>query len=262
MTLSMYTPEEINSAFPESSSSPWVYEGKDDLACVLTHGFTGVPFELRPIGKKLMDADISHVSLLLPGHGETIKSMAEKTWQDWYKKVQDETLSLKKRYSKVIAIGFSMGGTLALKLASENLVDGVISLSSAAKLMDRHMFLARYVSMYKLIRNKPRKEPNNYLIDDKFLGYPNHPYAGIYQLYLLIRHVQKTRRKVEVPALLIHSKKDQVVPYENMAFIEKRISSEICKTVTLEKSNHVITWDVELDMINESIIEFLEGFKK
>ena len=258
----MLVPDDINKEFPTSPSSPWSYEGTGKLACILVHGFTGVPFEMRPIGKMLMEHSISHSSILLPGHGETVEIMADSTWMDWYNAAKNETLKLREKYNKVVAIGFSMGGTLALNLAVENLVDGVVSLAGVAKFVDKRMFLAKYVSKYKVVRKrKPQKAPYMYLVEDKYLGYANHPYAGIYQLYLLIKYMRKQLFKVEVPSLLIHSKNDQVVPFENMNYIAKHLDSGLGKTVSLTKSNHVITWDVESDIVNEEIIEFLNNFK-
>lgn len=73
--------------------------------------------------------------------------------------------------------------------------------------------------------------------------------------------MRKQLFKVEVPSLLIHSKNDQVVPFENMNYIAKHLDSGLGKTVSLTKSNHVITWDVESDIVNEEIIEFLNNFK-
>jgi esterase/lipase len=44
-----------------------------------------------------------------------------------------------------------------------------------------------------------------------------------------------------------------------MAFLQRRLGSEIIRTMTLKRSNHVLTMDYEKDLIAEEIIKFFGG---
>ncbi len=56
--------------------------------------------------------------------------------------------------------------------------------------------------------------------------------------------------------LIIHGKEDKLVPYQNVAFMEKHFSNvKSLKVIPIEKENHFIVWNQE-QLIKNSIISF------
>src|SRR5436190_12046286 len=88
-------------------------------ACLLLHGLTGSPAEVRPIGEALAKAGFRAVGPLLPGHGTTPEDLYVTTRGDLVNAVTSALLSLRGA-RRVFLCGLSMGGLLALNLAARD----------------------------------------------------------------------------------------------------------------------------------------------
>ena len=68
-------------------------------------------------------------------------------------------------------------------------------------------------------------------------------------------------RKINVPTLVIHSKRDKATKYK----ITREISTSLkaagkdIRLVTLRKSNHLILWDYESEQVENLILNFVDG---
>lgn len=65
--------------------------------------------------------------------------------------------------------------------------------------------------------------------------------------------------RIEAPVLLIHSQRDEVVPFEQLGKMVESIPCEDKQTLVLEKSQHAITMDVECSTVFESAAQFIVG---
>lgn len=97
---------------------------------LLIHGFTGLPAELLLMGKYLQAQGYTVLGVRLAGHGTTAEDMSHMTGEDWLDSVRDGYALLRGCCDRVVAGGHSMGGLLALLLAAEQEVMGVISMSA------------------------------------------------------------------------------------------------------------------------------------
>ncbi|MHA1187337.1 MAG: alpha/beta hydrolase [Candidatus Heimdallarchaeota archaeon] len=113
-------------------AEPFFYK-KGKIGCILSHGYTGTPKEVRELGKYLADKNITTIGPLLPGHGTTIEDLKLTTANDWYNEYVNAVEKLKEHCTKIFVCGLSLGGLLTLKYASENSVDGVITLAAPAR---------------------------------------------------------------------------------------------------------------------------------
>ena len=113
----------------EDPGSPFFYK-QGNVGCLLIHGFTGYPEEMRGLGQYLAQKGITALGVKLPGHGTKPEDLAGVTWLDWINEVHQTYTQLTQICDKVFVAGFSMGGTLALHLASHAPVAGVISMSA------------------------------------------------------------------------------------------------------------------------------------
>ena len=57
-------------------------------------------------------------------------------WEDWVATVQQAIEELRRSCDRVFVLGQSLGGTLALRVAAHNEIDGVITLAAIAYLKD------------------------------------------------------------------------------------------------------------------------------
>ncbi len=68
--------------------------------------------------------------------------------------------------------------------------------------------------------------------------------------------------KIKVPLMVLHGKKDKIVPYEHAIFIEQKVKDNISfELTTLPEANHFIPWKNQ-DSVKNIILKMLEKTKK
>ncbi|HON42127.1 MAG TPA: carboxylesterase, partial [Bacillota bacterium] len=53
------------------------------VACLVVHGFTGSPYEMRPFAERLAARGVYADVPLLPGHGTSVEDMSRTSFPDW-----------------------------------------------------------------------------------------------------------------------------------------------------------------------------------
>ncbi|MCU0496055.1 MAG: alpha/beta fold hydrolase [Anaerolineae bacterium] len=105
-----------------------------DPAAVLVHGFPGTPLEMRPIGESLHRLGWTTHGVLLPGFGAEINTLNERRQNEWIDAILRALEGLRSTHRPVILIGHSMGGALAIEVATRFPVDRLILLAPFYKL--------------------------------------------------------------------------------------------------------------------------------
>jgi carboxylesterase len=98
------------------AAEPFALGGGDD-ACLLLHGLTGAPSEMRPVGEALAAAGFRAVGPLLPGHGTTPRDLVAISRSDVLDAASDALASLRGA-RRVFVGGLSVGALLAVRLAA------------------------------------------------------------------------------------------------------------------------------------------------
>src|SRR6516162_9766508 len=139
----------------------------DRGACLLIHGFTGTPWDVRPLGEALSRAGIAVQAPRLPGHGTTPAAMLDARAPDWLLACDEALAQLPGR--RVAVAGLSMGALLALVLAARhpNRVTGVAALAPAVRFRDRTLNSLRSLRvaapLLELLRPWVRKDATDLL---------------------------------------------------------------------------------------------------
>jgi esterase/lipase len=105
-------------------------EGGAD-ACLLLHDESTEPGQLYALGKLLCEAGFSVAAPRIFCGAETLGSARASNWRAWIDEARGACAALDKRYASVSVTGFSLGGTLALILASRHPVCAVVAVSPA-----------------------------------------------------------------------------------------------------------------------------------
>src|SRR5215218_5758283 len=103
-----------------SGCEPWSHAAGAPVGALVLHGFTGTPASVRNIAEALGAAGYDVELPRLPGHGTTVEDMITTTWADWLGEVETAYQRLADRVERVVVIGQSMGGTLALRIALDH----------------------------------------------------------------------------------------------------------------------------------------------
>ena len=232
----------------------------NSVGCLLIHGFTGSPMEMRPVGEYLADQGFTVLGVRLAGHGTKISDLPRTKWEDWSASVLDGWNLLSSCTDSIFLIGLSMGGVLALYHASFLPARGVIALSAPYRI-EPGLQLTFLPLLSKFISYVPKGEsdwqdPNAH--EDHF-SYDRYPTKAILELTKLLAAMRDSLPKLKAPTLLMHSKKDTGVIPENMNWIYRELGTPESekKKVWLENSGHVVTRDLDKKIVFESILGFI-----
>lgn len=246
-------------------AKPFFFEGNKKIICLLIHGFTGSPSEMKLLGKYLCSKGYGVSIPLLSGHGTTAEDMLLTSWSDWYDSVEREYMRLVNRYpeSKIIPIGLSMGGTLVLHLAYSHCLSGIVTLCPGLYLHSKKAYLAPLLQYFKKFEYKNITSNTKVIRDDdnginNQFFYDKTPIKSVSSQLSMIRKVRKEIASINTPFLIIQSKKDRTVDPEGATKIYDTIGSQTKKLIWLEESGHIITLGSERNLVFEEIFNFLK----
>ena len=96
-----------------ATAEPFLFPGSR-TGCLLIHGFTGTPKEMRWMGEYLAKEGYSVLGVRLAGHATRPEDMIRSRWTDWVTSVEGGYHILRGLADHIYLIGLSLGGSLAL----------------------------------------------------------------------------------------------------------------------------------------------------
>lgn len=228
------------------------------VGVLLSHGFTGTPQSLRPWAEHLAAAGLTVAGPLLPGHGTRWQDMNTTTWDDWYETLEHAFDDLRDRCTHVFAMGLSMGGTLALRLAQQRReqVAGVVAVNASlaterkdAKLLP---LAKRIVGSFPGIASDIKKA------GVKELAYDRLPLKAAHSLQQAWPLVHAELHRITAPVLVFRSAVDHVVePISGRKLLEGLGGHHSVEERVLEDSYHVATLDNDAPRIFDESLAFV-----
>lgn len=227
------------------------------VGCLLVHGFTGSPHEMRGLGEYLSERGVSVVCKLLPGHGADQRELNHVTWRSWVDTVDAGYAELAAHCRSVFVAGLSMGGVLALHLAAHRPVAGAAAFAAFLTPSD---WRAPLVDIIKYVHPYDPKGSID-IADERaraeWAGYDCHPSWGASEMMRLCRHLGDDLPEIRCPVLLMHGRQDHTVAFGQMDLLASRIGSSDIRKVALERSYHVLTVDHERDIVRRETYGFI-----
>lgn len=243
-----------------SYAKPFFWEGSKGIICLLVHGFSGSPSEMRPLGEYLRTKGYGVSAPLLAGHGTKPEKMILTGWPNWYDSVESEYLRLLEKYPqrKIVPMGLSMGGTLVLHLAYNYRFQGIVVLSPGFNLRSKKAYLAPVLQYFKDYEPRSISDEAKTMREiNKQFYYEKTPIKSVASQLSLLKKVKKEITHIKDPLLIIQSKNDGTLNPKGAKKIYDNVSSQIKKLVWLEQSGHIITLGQENDIVFKNIEEFL-----
>ena len=239
-------------------AEPYSHNG-DSTGVLLCHGFTGTPASMRPWAEYLTSAGLSVSLPRLPGHGTTWQEMARTRWEDWYAEVDRAYEELRSRTAEVFAMGLSMGGCLALRLA-EVRGDGVAglvlvnpSLASDTKLFLLAPVLKLFVPSLPGVGSDVKKE------GVRELAYDRMPVRAAASLPRMWRLTRNRLGEVSQPVLVYRSTVDHVVGPASMKVLQAHLPAARLTVRDCPDSYHVATIDNDAAEIFAGSLAFVRA---
>ncbi|KLU59268.1 carboxylesterase [Peptococcaceae bacterium CEB3] len=232
------------------------HEGNDDLGCLLLHGFTGSPSEMRFLGEKLAAHDWTVYGLLLSGHGTTPEDMVRTGWKDWARDAEAGVMGLRRHCRRVAAIGLSMGGLLSLYLAEKGLVDAVISMNTPMVLQDWRARLAGLAKPF--VRYVEKAEASGGTTAERF-AYERIPLRPLDSLNKALPGVRRNLGQVRCPVLVMQSRRDKTVSPRSADILWRGLSGARTELIFWENSGHILTLGPEREAVASETARFLKN---
>lgn len=241
--------------------APFDLVGDDDLGVVLVHGFTGTPYEVRYLGEQLARHGASVHAPLLPGHGTTPADLDGTRWEDWAGAVERAVDALHARCARVAVVGQSLGGLLALHVASHRPdVVAVGSLAAPLWLEGLAGRVAAWAAAGSLcgVRALPKlggSDVRDRRAKAENPAYRAVPVRALAQLVAFMQVVDDALPRLAQPVLVLHASHDHTAPVACAARIAARARAR--RVRILPRSYHLIAADVERDLVATEVASFL-----
>jgi carboxylesterase len=233
------------------------------IGCLVTHGFTGAPKEMRWLGEYLNSRGYTVCGIRLNGHATQPADMVRSRWQDWLLSVEDGYNLLRACSGQVFLLGLSMGGALSLTAASRLPVQGVVAMSTPYQLPDHPLLrFARLLSWIVPYLPKGKGAPDEGWFDKEafkqHVAYPRNPVRSAGELNQLLGVMRLSLPQVRVPVLLIHSRDDDYVVKGGMDAIYAALGSTDKMKMWVEGGGHVITEEPTRGVVFQAAAEFIQ----
>lgn len=254
---------------------PFHLSGSNGIGCVLVHGFTDSPLEMRPFGEYLNHLGFSALGVRVTGHATTIDDMRRSRWPDLLASVEDGFHLLKSdaTINKVFIIGHSMGGALTLLAGSYLPVDGLVALAAAYRLSAPGR-LAEYWAAFKISwgslkrkwdsRNLEERLPGWYWYQPElsrgYIKYNEKPLICNLQLVRAANRAALALPRIVCPVLLMGSRRDTIVRPNTLQAVYDRLTVTEKELIWLEKSSHMLPIDGERELVFDHTARFLHKF--
>ena len=247
------------------TAEPFFFLGdRSKPACLLIHGFTGTPKEMRWMGEYLNGQGYTCLGVRLAGHATIPEDMIRSRWTDWTASVEDAYSLLYGVTEQIYFLGLSMGGVLSLLMSTWLKVRGVVAISTPYKLRDDpRLSYVKLISKFIPFMPKTNEAPGSGWFDKEAwqdnVSYPQNPVLSVGELNKLLGEMREALPKVNVPVMLIHSKDDRYVLPENMELLDSALINASDKTkLYVTGSGHVVTRDAARQQVFESAVGFIQ----
>ena len=248
--------------FPRTipTAEPFFFKGDSEVGCILVHGFTGTPKEMRWLGEFLNEKSFSVIAPRLAGHATQPSEMLRSNWEDWITSVEDSYNLLRPNVEKLVIIGLSMGGILGCIAASYLQFEGLVTISTPYEIpqKDWRLPFVRPLAFIKPKVEKGEGDWQNLEASKDHVDYPYQPTRSIAELLDLFKQLQLALPKLRLPSFHIHSTLDKSVSISHLQKIVDQNGSTSKRTLVVENSGHVITREPDRFTVFQEIYDFIK----
>jgi carboxylesterase len=211
------------------------------------------------MGDHLKQQGYTVLGIRLAGHATTWQDLARTRWWDWLASVEDGLNLLKGCTEEQYLMGLSLGGVLSLLAATRYQVRGVVAMSTPFGLPnDPRIHVMNILTMLQPKMKKGEDVFFNEQAKATHVALPFTPSRAMMEVVKAIKELQRALPDVKVPALLIQSRLDTVVPAGSLDEIYGNIGSMDKTRLWVENSGHVITEEPDRELVFSTAVDFIK----
>jgi esterase/lipase len=233
--------------FTHPDHKPFLFDGGKPAA-VLVHGFPGTALEMRHVGSALNQNGWTVCGLRLPGFGPELNNVTEYRSSEWVDFIRKEIQSLRDEgHAPILLVGYSFGGGLALQVAAEEHLDGLVLIAPLtwrnSKFWDVFIDFGR--AFFPTALHPLKRIPiNSPMLESNFSKYlpeinPDNPehLQELKHLQLPLYVVEQIREvgqkalsaapQVHTPCLLIQGAQDNVIRPATTRYLKELMGGEV-----------------------------------
>jgi len=235
-------------------------------SCLALHGLGGGPYEIGPLIDALKADGLRVEAPILPGHEPKGPVMPASTWRDWAAASEAAFDALAAAGGPVVVIGFSTGGTLALRLATRRPVARMVLLAPFLAIRYSGLIPFRPASylrhVAKLIPDLPRRPP---AVRDPAMRRwaTGHNRFRTFNLQAtisaleLIDEVKSLVCEITTPTLIIQGRLDTVIEPFDARWLHRQLAGTTKALVSLPRSDHLVALDRDRNRAITATLEFV-----
>lgn len=259
--------DEANSKTDKSFEELANHNGTNGTGVLLLNGFGSAPNEIEFFLRYLAAKGFSISCPLIKGYSkfDNKEEINNFNPDNWLEEAKNALTELSVRAEKVVIIGVSFGGNIAITLASRNnkKVAGLIILETpvffTTKIALALTFLRPILEFFKINFVKKSK----YLYRSKYKNdghsVPLIPVKAVGRIFKYIReHTRLEIRKVEAPIMIVQARQSDLIKKGCADFICDNVKSSLKEILFLPVDNH------DLNLLDEEgrvlMIEKIEEF--
>ena len=227
---------------------------KTGVLCI--HGFTGGPFEVQPFADYIEKRTDWILKIpTLPGHGEKL-ALKNLTAESWMMAAELALKELKKQADRIIIVGFSMGGLIAMYLSMRYKIDRLVLLSAAVKYISPVQLLEDMKSTaLDAIEGKLAENPLFHLYEYKL---QNTPISSAAEFLRVVKMVEPYYHQIDIPVCIVQGAKDGIVPVSAAQYIYDNIGSAEKQVIHSETGKHLICYSIDAEDWFGQALDFMK----
>lgn len=242
-------------------AEPFSYPGELPVGCLLVHGFTSTPYDVRACGERLAGLGIAVEAPLLKGHGTSPEDLAQTHLADWLRSIQEGYDRLAERCDHVFGLGISLSGNFLLSLAPLLHFDGLMLISTPL----RFRYERAYWAAYRILRALGKEYQKKWYVDhlderirENRPTYDRFPLRCAPDCFAAIRWSKANLPHIHCPVLILQSTTDHAVDERTIAEFSARLASRDITIRWIPNRYHVLLIDHGAEEVFDLITRFVQ----
>ena len=238
------------------------FNSQSNKGIYIIHGFSSTTHEVKELAEFLGSCGFHTRANNLPGHATNVDDCNNSIYNEWLEYVERDFADMISQNEKIYVIGASMGGALALHLASLFPINGIVTCAAVLHFKDH--FTLQWINpltkfFYKTV-SKRKRFNKNIRNDLKFNGYNQYPLVALNEYFKMAKLIKSRLNKISAPIMILSSKKDLTAPKINVSIINDGVKSNIKKVKEYEHPSHAMLMSsADQRKIFEDILKFIQS---